>query len=294
MKKVILIVSAVITLFGFQANAGDRPARPKFLFSMSDGLLNPESAVTYGDFIFVSNIGEKNPAKKDGDGWIQMISLDGKKSEKWLPGLNDPKGLRISDGKLHISDLDEVVIADLGTGKLIERISVKGAEFLNDVEVDDNGNIYASDTKRSSVFIISGRTRKVSALLKDMDEAPNGLIYKDNKLYVASWAHKLNPKDWSFKKPGSFIYVSLPKKSVHSIIPAPLGALDGLENISDSLWVLSDKTGGRIYLVDSENGERETLLENVADVADIGYDKKLGLLLLPLMKSNELQIYSFR
>lgn len=291
MKKTMLLCLVVLQLFSSSlATAKDAAPKPKLLFSITN-LSNPESVVFYGDTLFISNIGAKNPAKGDGDGWIQKVNMATKASEKWFTGLNDPKGLKIFKDKLYISDLNRVVVVDIASGKIEKMIPVKGSQYLNDVELDNNGNIYISDTQQSAIYYIDAKTNKSAVLIKDLEEAPNGLYYKDNRLYVASWAYRLDPKDWSFQEPGSFFYINLSDKVVNHIQPRKIGALDGLEEFTPNRWFISSKNDGKLYLIDSEKGTKTLLIDDAVDVADIGYDKVKSLLSLPLMRLNEVRIY---
>src|SRR5690606_34663695 len=59
--------------------------------------------------IYVANI-EGGAAEKDGKGSISIISNDGEITQRdWVTGLNAPKGMGISEGKLYVTDIDEVV-----------------------------------------------------------------------------------------------------------------------------------------------------------------------------------------
>ena len=88
-------------------------------------------------FVFVSNIGSGGPTGKDGDGYLSKLTPDGKvAAAKWITGLNAPKGIRSSGGRLWVSDIDQLVGIDIQQGKIAERVAVPGAEFLNDVACD--------------------------------------------------------------------------------------------------------------------------------------------------------------
>lgn len=273
---VFLFISSLPLAYAVQA-------KPKLLFSITD-LSNPESVVLYNDHLYISNIGAKNPAKKDGDGFIKKVALDNKSSEKWLTGLNDPKGLRVFNDKLYVADLDSLVVIDLTKGKILRKIPVKGSEFLNDIELDDKGNIYVADTKQSSIYFVDGKNFRSSVLIKNFEEAPNGLYFKNGRLYVSSWAHNM--------KPGSLFYVLLSDKSTVMLEPKEIGALDGLEEYSDYNWLVTSKNEGKLFLVDVKAGKKKLLLDNVTDAADIGFDKSKKLLMVPLMKVNEVRVYN--
>lgn len=81
------------------------------LWQVDKGLKNPESAYydVESGFIFVSNVAG-DPTQSDGKGWISKLSKEGKMlSEKWVSGLNAPKGLRSREGYLWATDRKSVV-----------------------------------------------------------------------------------------------------------------------------------------------------------------------------------------
>jgi outer membrane protein assembly factor BamB len=159
-----------------------------FLFSVNQGLQTPESAQCYKGKLFVSNIGGLPPERKDGDGFISLISLDGKVlKRKLVKGLNAPKGICFCDGKLFVADIDELVVAEPDTGKVIKKIKVPGAKFLNDTACKD-GKVFVSDTQTNSIYTVDSKNYRVKLFLKSHKlQGPNGLAFKDGKLLVASW-----------------------------------------------------------------------------------------------------------
>lgn len=291
-KKASLILFIAFLILPVISNAQGNTAKPNLLFTI-EGLSNPESAVIKGNTIFISNIGAVHPDSKDGDGWIAKFNMKDKKLKKWITGLNDPKGLRITKGKLYVADLDKIIVIDINKGKISKKISVRGARFINDIDVDSKGNIYTSDTRYGIIFVTNEKSKKTSILLKDMDEAPNGLIIKDDRLYVASWAFKMDPTNWNVEKQGSFFFIDLKDKSLHFIGPREIGSLDGLESYEKGQWLISDKNGGKVYLLDEASNKKNTLIKEVIGVADIGYDPSQKLLLLPITESNIVRVYSF-
>jgi hypothetical protein len=85
------------------------------------------------------------PDQKDGNGRIAKISGDGKTvNAMWVTGLNAPKGIRSHEGTLWTTDIDEIIGVDMASGKVISKIKVKDARFLNDVAVGGDGTVYVS------------------------------------------------------------------------------------------------------------------------------------------------------
>ena len=123
------------------------------LWETPNDLNNPESVVyaPKQNVLFVSNIDGK-PDQKDQNGFISKVSpSNGSIVElNWITGLNAPKGMVIynnnSSSRLYVSDITDLVEIDIGSGKIIKRFNAPGSAFLNDVALDDHGNIYVSDT----------------------------------------------------------------------------------------------------------------------------------------------------
>ena len=88
----------------------------------------PESVIyDSNDVLYVSNITD-HPFNKDGTGYISKIGLDGAVIEKkWVDNLNAPKGLTISNDKLYIADVDELVEVDIATAKVTNKYTGYGS-----------------------------------------------------------------------------------------------------------------------------------------------------------------------
>ncbi|TKB29717.1 MAG: ATP/GTP-binding protein, partial [Mesorhizobium sp.] len=99
------------------------------------GLEQPESALfdAAGKRIIISNI-VGNPGEADGNGYLSILSMDGKMvTQHWTDGMDAPKGMAIAGGKLYVADLTHVRVVDLASGKLASTIDVPNAVFLNDM-----------------------------------------------------------------------------------------------------------------------------------------------------------------
>ena len=261
------------------------------LWTLVDGVEAPESI--YHDpqsgFTFVSNVaGEGNV--KDGRGWIQKVSSAGEKvsATKWVEGLDAPKGMRAKDGVLWVTDIDRLVAIDIGTGAVQRKIEFPGAEFLNDVAIDTNGDVYVSDTLARVIYRVRNGTPEVF-VSGDETESPNGLLIEGGKLIVAAWG--LAAKDWSSKVPGRLYSIDLKTKTKTLITSNPLGNLDGLESLGGGRYLVSDWMAGKVYLVDATGAAQSLEIASERGVADIGYDAGKNLLLVPYMLGNKVMAY---
>src|SRR5688572_2375683 len=114
-------------------------------------LIDPVRKVCY-----VSNI-DGASGEKDGKGFISKISPEGKVlALQWVTGLDAPKGMGIAGPHLYVADLFQVVVIDLTSGKIVRRIDVPDAKFLNDITVDKAGAVYVSDSSTGKIHLIKG------------------------------------------------------------------------------------------------------------------------------------------
>lgn len=85
--------------------------------------------------------------------------------------------------------LSSLYTFDLSNQKLLKRYNLSDEHFLNDMVVDAKGNIYLTDTKDASVFLLEKGADSLQLFYKSAEiEFPNGLAISDDnsKLYVAS------------------------------------------------------------------------------------------------------------
>ncbi len=258
------------------------------------GLKNPESVLydKEDNVLYVSNV-NGNPTEKDGNGFISKISSEGKFiKEKWITGLNAPKGLVKYKDKLYVSNIDQIVEISLKEGKILNRYNVEGATFLNDTAVDKDGNVYVSHTLGfSAIYKLSNGN--VSAWIKDEKlNMPNGLFIEDGILYVAGWGNikGFNSETFATKEPGGLLKISLADKNISTIHPK-IGNLDGLEK-TDGGFYISDWFAGELKYYDSEKQQVTTLIDLPQGSADIGLNRNEKIVYVPQMQDNKVVAYS--
>ncbi len=255
-----------------------------------NGLEAPESVVfdKENQVYYVSNVAGQ-PAEKNGLGYISIVTTDGNiKTKKWIAGLNAPKGLGLYNNHLYIADIDVVVIVDISTGKVLDRLTAEKATFLNDIEIDANGTVYVTDTFGGNA-IYSIKDKKIELWLKDEKlDYPNGLKIANDQLYVASWGVVTNPKTFETEVPGKLMSVDLSTKQIKDIT-GPKGNYDGLITY-DSQFLISDWIAGGVYAID-QKGEVSEVLDSNPGAADIFLNKEEKLLLVPQMLDGKMTAY---
>ncbi len=240
------------------------------------GLKTPESVLYDHELgiIFVSNI-NNSPSEKDGNGFISLLNTDGKiKNLEWVSGLSAPKGMAIFDGKLYVSDIDEVVEIDIPKAKIIKKYPVEGATFLNDVAVCKNGMVFISDSDQKKIHVL--KDGKINLWHHDDEMGRiNGLFTEKGKLYIGS--------DRIFQ-------ADLKTKEV-KVIQTNCGGIDGLEKDNDGNFVFSNWLGRIFYLEDGNMTKMVDSTKEKINTADIDFALELDLLLVPTFFKNQVVAY---
>lgn len=261
------------------------PQEPKIAWSTSEGIKNPECVVfdTSTQAFYVSNIDGDGTAK-DANGFISQLNASGKMlNPKWITGLNAPKGLSIRGTSLWVSDIDELVEIDIKNSKILQKIKVQGAIFLNDIATTAE-YVFVSDTLGNQIYKYD--SKKIEPLsTKENFESPNGLMILGNKLLVASWGEV---KDFSEtpKMLGRLYSVSF-NGTGKKVLTKSFGNLDGLEKVKDG-YIVSDWMAGRLFKV---NNKAKVILisQGTQGYSDFALKEEKGktLVVLPHMIENK-------
>lgn len=273
MKTSAINLLSLLLLFSF-ASLAQSPQLKK-LWETDSTLKVPESVLYYETekILFVSNIDGKS-GEKDLVGSIRKVSLDGKIiSPAWATNLSAPKGMGISGTSLYVADLHEIVVIDLKSGKVTDRIPVSGSIFLNDITIDPSGVVYVSDSKTGKVHTIRGKT--VTTYLENKPGV-NGLLAIQDELYLVA---------------KGTLYRADKNKNVSTITEGMDESTDGIVQVGKDFIVSC--WNGIIYHV-SATGQRKTLLDTRSEksnTADIGYDPATRTLFVPTFFKNKVVAY---
>jgi streptogramin lyase len=226
--------------------------------------------------IYVSNI-EANPWVLDGKGSIGKLSPTGKVIDaRWITGLNAPKGMAITNGKLFVADIDKLVEIDLAAGKIVKKHEVPGCEGLNDVTSTPDGSIYFTDSKKGVVHLL--KNGNVSTIVTGLGYS-NGIFYEKSRLMLGTW------------KDSSLIAYNFKDKTLQKIanpVPQP----DGVEAMGNGDYLVSSWKG-LVHHVQA-NGKATLLLDTSnekVNAADIDYVADKKMLLVPTFFRNSVVAY---
>ena len=215
--------------------------------------------------------------EKDSIGYISKFSENGKLiTKEWVKGLNAPKGISCSKTSLYVTDIDRVLEISLKTGKILKEYRNSKTKSLNDVSVAPNGRVYVSDAEGNCVFQVGKDSLEV--LLEGSElEAMNGIYAQNDLVYLGSKSNliSINPKSKELK-----------------VLAEKVGYIDGLEQISEGKFIISN-FGGCVKLV-VVGKDVEKLIDTEAakiNAADLGYIAGKKLLLVPTFGNNSVVAY---
>ncbi|MEW6321481.1 MAG: SMP-30/gluconolactonase/LRE family protein [Acidobacteriota bacterium] len=292
-----LAAAAVIHAQAPQPAAGG--AKP---FVAGEPLKVQPNVKTYGGFRFAESV--SYDAERDlyvavnagmpqemapNDGYVSLVNPDGTAHTlKWIGvnrnglTLNHPLGSDIARGFLYVVDIDTVRWFDMKTGEPRGSLTVTGATRLNDLEVADDGTIYATQT--GTLDPASWRVYKVT---------PAG-----ESSVFASGAPLNLPNGVAFDPKGNIVVVNVGSSAV--LTYAPSGELltteqssdpgnDGLVILPDGTKYVSSVRLGTIARI-RPGQPAERIADGIPTAASMGYDSKRNRLVIPMNDWNAITI----
>jgi hypothetical protein len=291
---IVVVVVLIIVVLSINSRKSEIPmVEAKGFHLDSTGFKTPES-IFYDsgeDLYLVSNI-NGSPSDMDDNGFISRVKPDGSIAElKWIDGTNDnvtlsaPKGMAEVGEILYVSDINALRLFDKKSGEPVGTVKIPGSTFLNDVVADGKGGVYVSDSGMNPDFSSSG-TDAVYHVLADgsietvaKGEAlmhPNGLAMVDGALLCVTFGGK------------SLLKIGM-DGTVSTEAELPGGSLDGIEQANDGHLLISSWETKTVYAVGSD-GTATALVTDVESPADIGYDSKRNLVLIPLFSLDAISV----
>jgi hypothetical protein len=242
------------------------------------------------DVYYISNI-NGGMLTVDGNGFISRVDPKTMTVElHWIAkGLDGPKGMAVAGDTLYVSDILAVRKFDRRTGASLGAIPLPGATFINDMTTDGR-NVYVSDTGiamgpglefletgTDAIWKIAGDRAEKIASGRELGH-PNGLDLVDGKLRVVTF--------------GSNELYELDGDRRRTIQKFPGEQLDGLVHLPDGSPVVTSWEADEIF--EANDGEVRAVLASIPSPADIGYDTKRHLLLVPRPMNNQVTIHSLK
>ena len=223
------------------------------------------------------------------DGYISLVNPDGTAHTlKWIGAtrqgltLNHPLGSDIVNGRLYVADINVVRWFDMETGEPLGSVAVDDAQRFNDIEVAQDGTIYATQTGTddSSTWRVYRITPQGEASLLVQGpplQRPNGVAFDpDGNIVVVN----INSNTvLTFSAEGNLV------NTEHAVD----GGNDGLVILEDGTKYVSSVRLGTISRI-SPGKPAVVVASGIPSAASMTYDSKRNRLLIPMNNWNAITI----
>lgn len=215
---------------------------------VATGFSAPEGvAPAPGGGYFISNVAGEGAAK-DGEGWISILSEDGDiATERFIEGLDAPKGMAVLNGLLFVADIDRVRVYNAETGAAAGDIAIEGAQFLNDATTWQ-GAVFVSDSAGARIHRIADGAATVW-LEDERLGGINGLLGQAEGLLISTM--------------GSGSLFSADSNKALTEIANGMSNADGIGVVPGGGWLVSSWPGEIHYV--SQEGAVTQLLDTQED-----------------------------
>lgn len=249
----------------------------------TDTLLKTCEAVRYdnvSNHIYVSNMGNVPTDAKDGDGSISILNTKGDiLNRNWTTNLHAPKGANFFNNKFYVADIDAVIKIDMKSGNVEKTIPVEDAIFLNDLDIDSNGDVYVTDSRASRIYKMVND--EVSLWLNLEGLNPNGIFVEKNRVLVVSFSK------------GDFIAIDK-KTKAQTVIATGIVKGDGIVAIKQG-YLISTWPGEVFFVHKKQPGSAAIKILDTQNeklnAADIGIIPDEDILLIPTFFGNTVVAY---
>ena len=215
------------------------------------------------------------------DGYVGLIIPDGTAHTlKWIGvnrkglTLNHPLGSETMNAMLYVADIDTVRWFDMATGQPRGSVKVEGATRFNDIEVAQDGTIYATQTGDQNAA--TWRLYKITPEVKSS--------------ILVGGAPLKQPNGVAFDPKGNVVVVNIGSKDVLTFSPSGelLQTEESIDAGNDGLAILPD---GTKYVSSVRQGtvarirrgqKAESIASGIPSAASMTYDPKRNRLVIPM------------
>jgi len=310
MKNGVILLLVCVALAGLTGCAKEQPAATETVAAtpepaadapgvLADGFSTPESVLydAEQDVYFVSNI-NGSPLDADDNGYISKINAETREVEaKWIDGateevtLGAPKGMTISGDTLWVTDITVIRKFNRTTGAPMGEIAIDGTTFLNDPAAAEDGSIYVTDMgmKMGAEGFEPSGTDAVYRI------TPDGKVEK-----VASGDDLMHPNGIQMAADGPWV-VTFGGDEIYQVVNGaktnvaklPGTSLDGLVLLEGGDVLVSSWDAKSVYR-GQPAGPFEAVVTDVNAPADIGFDSKRNLILVPMFMDSKVMMFPLK
>ena len=302
-STVVTLIVGIVAAAGAQAPPAAATPQP---FAAGPPLKLTPNAKTYGGFRFAESLAYD--AERDlyvavnagmaqevvpNDGYIALINPDGTvHTLKWIGvnrnglTLNHPLGSDIARGLLYVVDIDTVRWFDMKTGEPKGQVQVPGVTRFNDLEVADDGTIYATQT--------GAQDPTTWRIYKITPQGQPSVLIQGAPLNL--------PNGIAFDAKGNLVIVNIGTNDVHTFSPDGklLTTEQAVDPGNDGIVVLAD---GTKYVSSVRQGtvsrirpgqKAEIIASGIPSAASMTYDSKRNRLVIPMNDWNAITIVELK
>ena len=203
---------------------------------------------------------------------ILQLDLNGNLDFFVSGGLNNPKGIIIVNDVLYVNENTAVKGFALSSGTEVFNLFIPGAAFLNDIETDNNGNLFLSGSNSSKIYKVNIANITYS-VFAEVSASPNGLLsdVNNNRLLLCYFTGN-SPID----------AINLSDSSVTTVVNTTLTNLDGMARDNNGNIYVSSWGSNAVYSFDPDFiNPPEMVVDGLNGPADIYIEKNSGILAIP-------------
>jgi DNA-binding beta-propeller fold protein YncE len=230
---------------------------------------------------FVSSLGGGISFARDHYGWISRLDATGRVTDSlWVKGLDAPSGMVATVTKLYVCDRAGILQIDIASAKVEQTYPLPGAEFINDIGIAANGDLYVSDFYGNKIYRIPANTRKAEVFV-NIPDSPDGVYVDGEELMVVTWGKIINRKTFETSKKGQVLCINLRTKAIRPLLTNvdEIGNLEGITKVGDYYYV-TEWMAGKLLRISKKNGVEE-IMTGLKNPSDPDYSAELNTIAFP-------------
>jgi hypothetical protein len=239
---------------------------------------------------FISNLGGGISLERDNYGWITRTDEKGNIIDPFWIGKNEgmhaPSGMIVTDEFLYVCDRDGVHQINITQKAITAFYPLPGGEFINDIAMASNGDLYVSDFFGNRIYKLPADTRKAEVWLEtDALQAPDGLYMDNDHLIVACWGVLSKPGTFETSKPGDLLSLNLKTKEITTLVKN-VGNMEGITKAGKHYYI-TDWAAGKLLKVDAKKKSVVEYISGLSHPTDPCFAPELNVIAFPQHGTNQ-------
>ncbi|MFA7546309.1 MAG: hypothetical protein WCY64_03685 [Candidatus Cloacimonadaceae bacterium] len=235
-------------------------------------LNQPESIAFDADSgkFLISNVGNGSILAMDDNGKLEVI-ID--------KGLDKPRGIKMLKKTLWVTDDTKIHAIDVAAKRIKTTIPIPQAKMLNDIEADELGILYISDTKANCLWIVDPFDRQFESVSHKLLQQPNGIYFDKprQQMLIVSMGERQPIVAFNTKTREFDVF----KDTLYS-------GLDGIQADDPGRIFFSSWEQKAIIMIPQTQNRFIHFHADLESPADIYWHEPTNELIVPLMKKNQI------